>query len=386
VQNPASVRPTEESLWLPFRPILAAIVAAASGMVVPVQAASIIAGDLVIYRVGDGGAALSANATAVFLDEYTTAGILVQSIPLPTTGTSSLTAVGNATTEGILTVSQDGNSLLFTGYRKDVGGATPNTDPATTTNRVIASAGLDGVVNTSVSLTDTGTGTHTIRSASTVNGSFYYVGTSVGVRYVPTPGPATTSVLIDSRNSREVLLNDNTLYVSNGSTGTNTFKVQSYGVLPTGTTTAMPLIILATTDAVNGFTLFDLDATVPGVDTMYLLSTVEGLLRKYSFDGANWIDSGSVPSGLAQNLTGYLSGGTVNLFITSPASLLPFVDTTGYGNSINGMSLGTALATAGTNTAFRGIAYVAVPEPSAAIVCVLVAVVAIGTRRLRRDV
>jgi hypothetical protein len=365
-----------------FRPILAAAFATASGLLTPVQAAPIVAGDLVIYRVGDGGAALGTTATAVFLDEYTTTGTLVQSIPLPTTGTSSLTAVGNATTEGIMTVSQDGNSLLFTGYRKDVGGTSPSGDPATTTNRVIASAGLDGVVNTSVSVTDTG---GTIRSAMTVNGSFYYTGSSTGVRYVPTPGPATTSVLIDSRNSREVLLNDNTLYVSNGSTGTNVNKVQSYGVLPTGTTTAMPLIILTTADAVNGFVLFDLDATVPGVDTMYFLSTVESQLRKYSFDGANWIDSGSVPSS-AQNITGYLSGGNVNLFITSPGSLVPFVDTTGYGNSINGMSLGTALTTAGTNTAFRGIAYVAVPEPSTAILCALVAGVGFGTRHRRRQV
>lgn len=42
------------------------------------------AGNLVVYRVGDGSAALTANATAVFLDEYTPAGVLVQSIPMPT--------------------------------------------------------------------------------------------------------------------------------------------------------------------------------------------------------------------------------------------------------------------------------------------------------------
>jgi hypothetical protein len=41
-------------------------------------------GDLVVVRVGDGSAALTGNATAAFLDEYTQAGVLVQSIPLPT--------------------------------------------------------------------------------------------------------------------------------------------------------------------------------------------------------------------------------------------------------------------------------------------------------------
>ena len=66
------------------------------------DAAVITPGNLVIYRTGDGAAALSNVATAVFLDEYTPAGALVQSIPMTTTGGSALTAVGNATTEGIV--------------------------------------------------------------------------------------------------------------------------------------------------------------------------------------------------------------------------------------------------------------------------------------------
>src|SRR5580765_3002440 len=41
--------------------------------------AAIAPGDLVIYRVGDGVAGLTANAAAVFLDEYTVAGAFVQS-------------------------------------------------------------------------------------------------------------------------------------------------------------------------------------------------------------------------------------------------------------------------------------------------------------------
>jgi len=390
VQNADTVRSTEQSLvadafrgywrWrLPL--IFGAALAFASGLVTSVEGAAITAGNLVVYRVGDGAAALTANATAVFLDEYTVSGTLVQSIPLSTTGTDSLTAVGTATTEGIITLSQNGTTLLFTGYRKDVGGSSPSSDPATT-NRVIASVGLSGAVDTSIALTDV---TGSVRSATTVDGSFYYAALTTGVRYVPAPGPAATSVSIDTRNSREVLLNDNILYASNGSTGTNTFKVQSYGVLPTATTAAMPLIILATADAVNGFALFDLDATVPGVDTMYCLSTVENRLRKYSFDGANWNPSGSTSAGLAQDLTGFQNGTAISLILSSPSSLLPFTDLTGYNGSIDGLTLDPAIATAGTNTAFRGIAYIPVPEPSTAVLCGLMAWLALGLRRARRQ-
>jgi hypothetical protein len=365
---------------------LATAIAVALGWSAAVEAAPITAGNLVVYRVGDGGAALGTAATPVFLDEYTVTGTLVQSIPVPSTGTASLTATGSATAEGLMTLSQDGKSLIFTGYRKDAGGASPSGDPAATTNRVIGSVGLSGVVNTSISLTDVGT---SIRSATTIDGSFYYIGASTGVRYAASPGPAGTSVLIDSRNSRQVVLADNNLIVSNGSTAAGfTAKVQSYGPLPTGATTATPLINLAVPDAVNGISLFDLSPTVPGVDTMYIVSQVENLLRKYSFDGSVWTASGSVTATNAANVTGILNGGTVNLFLTTASAttvstLLPFTDSTGYNASIDGLALDPAIVTAGTNMAFRGVGIIAVPEPSVGILCGLALLVGLRGRRAR---
>src|SRR6266550_7541707 len=69
------------------------------------------AGNLVVYRAGDGSAALGSTATVVFLDEYTPSGTIVQSIQLPTTSVGSnrrLTGSGSATSEGFLTLSADG--------------------------------------------------------------------------------------------------------------------------------------------------------------------------------------------------------------------------------------------------------------------------------------
>src|SRR5215510_13976670 len=78
-------------------------------------------GDLVIYRVGTGGLVdnLTAAATAVFLDEYTPGGVLVQTLPMPTVDSGAnqtLTASGTATSEGLLTRSTDGRYLVLTGY------------------------------------------------------------------------------------------------------------------------------------------------------------------------------------------------------------------------------------------------------------------------------
>src|SRR5262245_50006387 len=71
----------------------------------PASAASFAPGNLVVLRIGAGGGALSSAATPVFLDEYTPAGGLVQSIPLPTAVSGSnriLTNSGSATSEGAL--------------------------------------------------------------------------------------------------------------------------------------------------------------------------------------------------------------------------------------------------------------------------------------------
>src|SRR5438132_12354760 len=96
-------------------------------------ATPILPGDLVLYRVGDGSAALSASATAVFLDEYTPLRVMVQSIPLPTTRATALTAVGNSSTEGTVSLSQNGLSFIYTGYRENAGGATPSSQTYTAT-------------------------------------------------------------------------------------------------------------------------------------------------------------------------------------------------------------------------------------------------------------
>ena len=350
--------------------------------------APIAAGDLVIYRVGDGTAALGTTATAVFMDEYTTLGTFVQSIALPTTGAADLTAVGNSTTEGVISRSQDGSSLVFTGYRKAAGGTSPASDTYLVTPRVIGTLTAAGVADTSTTIiNDNGvTSANTIRSATSVGGtagSALWVSTSSRVSYDGSGlGSSAGTTQIDARNSRQVNMSGNSLFAANGSTAI-TGKVQTYGTLPTGATAATPVVTLATTDAVNGFALFDLSGSVAGDDTLYALSTVENLLRKYTYDGTSWLASGSISAGGAVDLAGYFDGTGVNLFLTSGTTLFGETDSSGYNASITG-SLGT-LASAGANTAFRGIGTfqpsVTVPEPSS---FALVAMGLLGLRAVRR--
>src|SRR5215475_9867169 len=81
-------------------------------------------GNLVIYRVGTGTGSLVNTGNPVFLDEYTPAGALVQSIALPTTASAPnrrLIASGTATSEGLLTRSTDGLYIVLSGYDAALG-------------------------------------------------------------------------------------------------------------------------------------------------------------------------------------------------------------------------------------------------------------------------
>src|SRR5436190_21706313 len=84
-----------------------AIVLGLLGMtdVIPTASAAVpfTQGNIVVYRVGDGSIALAPAAAAVFLDEYTPTGTLVQSIAMPRTTSGlnkRLTATGTSTSEG----------------------------------------------------------------------------------------------------------------------------------------------------------------------------------------------------------------------------------------------------------------------------------------------
>jgi hypothetical protein len=113
-----------------FRPMLialaAATVAIVSAGVSSASATGFTAGDVVVYRVGTGSGALSGSATPVFLNEYEPSGTLVESLALPTTESAPnkpLLASGTASSEGLLTLSGDGNFLMATGYDTTIGTA-----------------------------------------------------------------------------------------------------------------------------------------------------------------------------------------------------------------------------------------------------------------------
>lgn len=163
----------------------------------PAQAATFAPGDIVVTRVGTGTGALSSSATAVFLDEYTPAGVFVQSIAMPTAGSGAnrqLTMSGSATSAGALALSSDGHYLTLGGY--DAAPGTANV-ASSSVSRVVARVDGNGGVDTSTTITDAFSGNN-VRAAVTDDGSrFWVVGANSGVR-LSTLGSSGTSTQINT--------------------------------------------------------------------------------------------------------------------------------------------------------------------------------------------
>jgi len=150
-------------------------------------------GNLVVLRVGDGVAPLSNTAAPVYLDEYTTAGKLVQSVSLPSSGAGhKLVLTGNSTSEGQIASSQDGVYVVVAGY-DTIAGVTGSSS-STTIHRIVALTASDAKPDVSTSLSNV-LSASSVRTVATDDGSNLWLGGSNKGTYYAKKG-ADTGTLI----------------------------------------------------------------------------------------------------------------------------------------------------------------------------------------------
>jgi hypothetical protein len=363
-------------------------------MALPAAAASgFTSGDLVVYRVGTGAAALTSAATAVTLDEYAP-GVANQSAPafslaLPTTsGTGTtpnpLSASGIATSEGGLTLSTDGTTLLVPGYDAAPGVTGIASTTAANDPREVAEVDAAGDIDTTTTFGSTAFSGNNIRGVASVNGSAVWAGgagsteaTFGGVWYA-TKGASTSTMLIGG-NYRWVNIFNQQLYASSASaTAPAIIGVNQIGSgLPTATgQTATNLSGVDSSSAGTPYGYLLLSEGGSGIDTAYVADTTVGI-EKYSLISGTWTAEGSIALPGIAGLTGAISGSTVTLYATDPTNLVEVSDPVGTA-ALSGTP--TTLATAATNEAFRGVAFApsgpppALPEAPLAIVLPLLGV------------
>ena len=328
------------------------------------------AGHIVVYRVGDGSGALVNTGNPVFLDEYTTSGALVQSVPLPTTASGAqqpLIASGTAKSEGQLTRSADAQYLVLTGYGTTVGGATKlSSSAAATIPRTVGRVKFNGSVDTSTALTDFADLNNPRTAASTDGTAFWVGGAAGGVRYATLGSTTSTQLSTDETDIEQVGIFSGQLYVS--SQGVDNIRLGTVGsgepTLSGQSITNLPGFE-TTTGNPDAFFFADLSGSVAGVDTLYVADDTAGQVQKYSLVGGNWTANGAITAANVHGVAGVVSGSTVDLYAAgttgSDGILYAFTDSSGYNGALSGSA--TTLLTAPVNEAFHGIALAPVAPP-----------------------
>jgi hypothetical protein len=326
--------------------------------------AQITPGNLVVVRVGDGAAALTNAGQAVFLDEYTTAGALVQSLPLPTVGNGAdqpLVMSGTATSEGILTLSPNGQWLVCAGYAAAPGTASIASTTAVAAPRVAARVALDGSIDTETTFAGLFSGNN-VRSAVTDDGlQFWAAGGNGGIVHAVLGGGTVTALNTTApTNNRVVAIAGGQLYCTSGSGSTRGVIAVGTG-LPTTAGQTLALLPGFPTATASPYDFFFADA-----NTVYVAddrtSGGAGGIQKWTLAAGTWsLQYTLAPAATTgcRGLSGIVAGGVTTLYATTtttPLNDLVAVVDTGAGSTF------TTLATAGTNTVLRGVRFVAVPH------------------------
>ncbi len=363
-----------------------------------VSAQSFTAGNLAVYRYGNGAAALGNNVTVpVFIDEYTPAGVLVKSRVVPVadnSGNLKLTglgknATGNYVDEGISTLSADGQYLTIFGYNQAIGGAVPTTG----NGLVVGVIAADGSYNSKTTLSnDAATGLGSPRSAVIDGTNIWANGSQNGIQY--TTLGATTSTRVSTAQDASKSLTIGKTW-SSGSLGANRLYVASatastelpYATpLPTASTTFTTSTNFPAAITANQIAII----TVNNRTLIYVVDDASNAIRRYflNFSGGG---IGAFSSVLTEAATAKIKSLTTKARVvgsntlvdvyattwghdgtgTETSKLLTFTDSYLTSNPTNDppntifATTTTTIATAAANTLFKSVTFV--PEGSTAV-------------------
>ena len=320
------------------------------------------AGRLVVERVGNGTGALGSAAFPTFVDEISIGGVTTYTVTIPTTtagGLNQSTESGSATSDGFISVSNDGKYLVIPGY--DAAVATAGVASAAV-NKVITRIDAFGNRSSTVVTNASAYSGNNFRGVTTTDGlNFWMAGngtaTTGGVRYVAYQGSTTavaaTQVAVpNSANTRVPYAYGNSLYVSTGSGTTGVYSVT--GLPTTGTVTATPIV--ASGGAADPYTMVIVNNG--GTNVMYVCNNSPKLISKYYQSGGVWTAVGQYTTAVGYfGITATVTGTTVNIFCANNTNVVTFNDASAPTSSISGTPTVTNIATAATNTIYRGITF-----------------------------
>ncbi|HZJ14179.1 MAG TPA: hypothetical protein VFD27_03970, partial [Chthoniobacteraceae bacterium] len=320
-------------------------------------------GNLAVVRVGTGGAALNNAATVTFIEEYTTTGVLVQIITLPSAVAPMLTMAGNATAEGALMRSPDGGALCFGGYSAAAGTAAVASSTGTTAPREVATVDGNGNFAVAASSTTQFSGQN-IRNGVTDGLNNYWASGSAspgGTYYYGFTAPAIT-VQGTITSTRVQNIQNASLYMSTATTTGSGPGVYGFPGTPAAAAPATIFISTGVGTSPYGFAINSV-GTIAYIADDRTIATGGGIQRWNNSLGtwslAYTLNTGSGTRGLVVDWSGPNPIVYATTAETSNNRLVAVTDT-GAG------SVSVTLASVGANKAFRGVAFAPlsrIPQP-----------------------
>jgi hypothetical protein len=317
------------------------------------SALSFIPGNIAVLRVGDGTETLGSSGNSVFIEQFTTNGVLAGSVAIPDNGTNALLVSGSASSEGALTLSPDGRLLVFAGYNialtntAAVGSSLANA-AATVVPRALGALDASGSFAL-VGVTTNQYGGNNMRGgASDGLGNYWGAGASGGTYYFGS-GPTNT---IQDVSSNSIVIQDlgGNLYLSTAKNTPGIWKIDGAPTVPSSAS-----IFLSAGSKASPYAF----AFSPDFTTAYVADdTLKGLggIQRWDFNGS-WSMTYAFTS-----LTNIGARGVAVDF----SGAQPIVYATTAENSANRLvsivgtgatSAATTLATAGVNQIFRGVVF-----------------------------
>jgi hypothetical protein len=234
----------------------------------------------------------------------------------------------------------------------------------------VGRVGADGTVDTSTQVLD-GVGGNNPRGVASTDGTqIWFTGAAGGVRYLTLGNTSATTTQLSTTvtNLRQVGIFGSQLFVSDSSGSAVRLGAVGVGLPTTAGQTISNIAGFPLTGSPYGFYFADLEATVPGLDVLYVADDAIGI-TKYSLVANSWVAKGTVGAAADayRGLTASVNAGTVTLYATRKGGsaaagggeLVSLVDASGYDGAFAGSP--TLLAAAAGNTAFRGLAFA--PNP-----------------------
>jgi hypothetical protein len=314
---------------------------------------------LVVLRVGDGAQMLTNSGNTLFLDQFSTNGGYVSTMALPDTGPSALIISGVATSEGYMTLSENGRLLVVAGYNTNRGALTNSLSSSLSSAVPRLIGTIDGAGNyaatASTSLQYSG---DNFRAAATDgSNNFWGAGSGDGTWYFGNNGNAAT-VQSSVTNCRVVNVINGSLFFS---TQSGTGGLYSFGSLPESAAVPTEVFITSSSSSPEDFTL-----NAAGNLAYVADDGSKGGVQRWEMVGGTWTNIYALGSGVtrigARSLSVDFSGADPVIYaITAETATNRLIAITDAGPN----SPAVTLASCPANELFRAVKFApALPQPS----------------------